>query len=104
MYDMCKNNKLHMVTLETNDGKYVEGIVDEYDKEGVTLIMPSGDMENQERVWFGGGFGGPGYGPGFGPGYGAGFGYGRYPRRFRRFRRQRFPFFGLRRFFFPFFY
>ncbi|WP_175615242.1 hypothetical protein [Piscibacillus halophilus] len=98
LFDTCHKHHLYLVQTETIDGQMFEGIIDEYDDDGVTLLVPYGD---QDRV---DGYGpGPGYGYGFGPGFGPQYGYG-YPRRFRRFRRFRFPFFNLRRIFFPFFY
>ncbi|MGM8216687.1 hypothetical protein ACLIA0_14205 [Bacillaceae bacterium W0354] len=118
MYDMCHKHHLHFVHMHTNDGKLIEGIIDEVDEEGVTLLTPCGDMargeDDREERPFGAGYEygafGPGYG-GFGPGYGYGgygpgygYGYGGYPRRFRRFRRNRFPFSVLSGLMFPFFF
>ncbi|WP_411954243.1 hypothetical protein ACKXGF_13650 [Alkalibacillus sp. S2W] len=101
-HHLCRQNQMHFVHLETQDGQLFDGIIDDVDGQSVTLIMPWGDME-QDR--FDDGYGG-GYGQGYGgPGYGQGYGGpGRYPRRFRRFRRYRFPFRFLNRIFFPFFY
>jgi hypothetical protein len=70
------------IIAQMNDGSQMEGIIEDVDDEGVTMLVPE-DIEEDERV-----FGYEGFG-----------GYGR--RRFRRYRRRRFPFlvFG-----FPFFY
>lgn len=130
MHDMCKNYHLHFVQIQMADGHMHDGIIEEVDQEGVTLLIPHEDMQHRDeegeqhpygfedsRGPYGYGPGGgpgfapPGYGPGPGPGFGPpGYGppgYGprpRYPRRFRRFRRHRFPFAGLGRLFFPLFY
>jgi hypothetical protein len=70
---------------QMSDGSQVEGIIEEVDDEGVTMLVPE-NIEADERIF--GGYGGFG-------------GYGR--RRFRRFRRRRFPFsFFIFPFFFPF--
>ncbi len=116
LHDLCKRYHNHLMQIETTDGQVYDGIIDSVDGDGVTILIAVGDMEredesqdeqNQRQFGYGPGYGGygpgfGGYGPGFG-GYGPGFGYG-FPRRFRRFRRFHFPFFGLRRLFFPFFY
>ncbi|WP_054636603.1 hypothetical protein [Thalassobacillus sp. C254] len=105
MHDMCRQYHLHFVQLQTTDGQMYDGIIEDYDNEGVTMLMPYGDDDyshhhqdgyRQFGFGFGGGFGYP-------YGYGAPYGYG-FPRRFRRFRRHRFPFPFLRGFFFPFFF
>ncbi|MCK0473053.1 hypothetical protein [Halalkalibacter sp. APA_J-10(15)] len=93
MYDTCNQYNLYFVQIQTTDGQMYDGIIDQVDPDGVTLLMPYGDME-----------GNVGYERQFGFGYG-GFGHGfGFPRRFHRFRRFRFPFFGISRLFFPFFY
>jgi len=70
---------------QMSDGSQVEGIIEDVDDEGVTMLVPE-NIEADERIF--GGYGGFG-------------GYGR--RRFRRFRRRRFPFsFFIFPFFFPF--
>ena len=67
---------------QMSDGSQVEGIIEDVDDEGVTMLVPE-NIEADERQF--GGYGG----------------YGR--RRFRRFRRRRFPFtFFVFPFFFPF--
>ncbi|RPF53870.1 hypothetical protein [Aquisalibacillus elongatus] len=101
MFDMCQRHHLYLVQAETVDGQLFEGIVDEYDEDGVTLLIPCGDMDDDRGDDYG--YGAGPYGYGFGQGFGAPYGYG-YPRRFRRFRRFRYPFFNLSRIFFPFFY
>ncbi|WP_245680513.1 hypothetical protein [Bacillus marinisedimentorum] len=106
MHDFCSTYKDHYVQMETSEGQQAEGIIYKVDRQHVYLMVPVGDMGDDREAGYGyglGGYGFPGYGfPGYGfPGYG--FGYG-YPRRFRRFRRYRYPFFGIRRFFFPFFF
>ncbi|MDQ0351437.1 hypothetical protein J2R98_001251 [Alkalibacillus filiformis] len=115
MFDTCHKHRMHLVQVQAHDGQVYDGIIDDVGEDGVTLIMPWGDYEDMDhgyddRMGPGGGFGpgygpgyGSGYGPGYGPGYGLGYGHGQYPRRFRRFRRHRFPFSGLSRIFFPFF-
>ncbi|MFB4164095.1 hypothetical protein ACE1TI_09695 [Alteribacillus sp. JSM 102045] len=95
MHEMCQQYLLYMVQLQTSDGQMHEGIIEDVDNEGVTLLMPDSDMENQSLAHQRQFWGGPGYGPWYGYGY---------PRRFRRFRRFRFPFFHLRYIGFPFFY
>ncbi|QHE51020.1 hypothetical protein [Pontibacillus sp. HMF3514] len=103
MKDQLNGYKHYFIILEMKDGQQYEGIVEDIDAENVYVLMPVGDEDDDEspdqRQW--------GYGGGFGPGYGWGGGYGGgygYPRRFRRFRRYRFPFFGIGRWFFPFFW
>ncbi|MBU8907583.1 hypothetical protein [Desertibacillus haloalkaliphilus] len=124
MHDTCTHYHLYFVQLQTTDGQTFEGIIEDIDNDGVTMLMPAGETREAEDdiderqfgvvgvgagfpgvgVGFGfPGYGFPGYGyPGFGwfPGYGAFPGYGGfpwygYPRRFRRFRRRRFPFYGI---------
>lgn len=90
MYDMCKKYHHHFVQIEGTDGNVYDGIIDGLDKNHVYLLVPSGETEAQEDM-------NRQFNPYFGYGYG-------YPRRFRRFRRHRFPFFFIRRLFFPFFY
>ncbi|KGX88186.1 hypothetical protein [Pontibacillus litoralis] len=96
--DYCHQHMYYMVIIEMNDGKQYEGIIEDMDDNHVYMLMPAGDeeeeMEGSQNRQFG-------YGYGYGPGWGYGYGY---PRRFRRFRRYRFPFFGIRSFFFPYFY
>lgn len=109
VHDQCKNSMLQFVMIEMNDGNTYDGIIEDVDDDYVVLLIPEGDKDwsyrkdsdqNDEDRQFGfGGFSGYGYG-----GYGyPGYGYG-VPRRFRRFRRYRFPFFGIRRLLYPFFF
>lgn len=88
---MCMQYMNFHIIAQMNDGSQMEGIIEDVDDEGVTMLVPE-EVEEDERQFDGyGGYGGYG-----GGGYG---GYGR--RRFRRYRRRRFPFFV---FGFPFFY
>jgi len=67
----CRRYKNYHVIAHLNDGSQIQGILDDYDDDGVTMLMPEDvDIDDDDRQ------------------YG---GYGR--RRFRRFRRRRFPFF-----------
>ncbi|MEK3886153.1 hypothetical protein [Bacillus sp. FSL K6-3431] len=77
---ICRKYKGYHVMAHMQDGSMIEGIIDDMDDEGVTMLIPeelNGDTERQ---------------------FGFDGGYGR--RRFRRFRRRRFPFYF---FLFPFF-
>lgn len=89
MYETCKKFHLYFVQIQTTEGQLYDGIIEDVDNEGVAMLVPSGDIEQGE-----------GMERQFGYGYG---GYG-FPRRFRRFRRVRFPFFQLHRLFFPYYY
>jgi len=122
MHNMCSQYHLYFIQVQMMDGSMHEGIIEDVDQEGVSLLMPEeddgqnpyhdqpgyeGQQAQQSHFGYGyGGFGGgfaPGYG--YGPGFGYGPGYGRgVPRRFRRFRRRRYPFYGIRSLFFPFFF
>ncbi|MEC0135604.1 hypothetical protein P4H94_01655 [Paenibacillus macerans] len=108
MKEMCRKYHHHFMHLEGTDGRVYEGIIDGIDDDHVYLLVPIGETDGDDRAFGGYPFGTFGYGGfpygGFGgyPFYGYPF-YG-YPRRFRRFIRRPFPFFGLRRFFFPFFF
>ncbi|MFD1739679.1 hypothetical protein ACFSCX_24655 [Bacillus salitolerans] len=104
--DFCKKHKDFYVLLEMNDGQQYDGIVDKVDDENVYMLIPDGDHHQDREFSFGGyddDYGYGGYGSGYGQGYG---GYGRrYPRRFRRFRRYRFPLRRLiRAILYPYFY
>ncbi|RRJ67513.1 hypothetical protein EHV15_11415 [Paenibacillus oralis] len=114
MMEICKRYHHHLIHIESSDGHVHVGIIDGMDDDHVYLLIPIGDMDGDDRA-FGapfGGFGTPfgGFGTPFGAPFGGfgGFGgfpfFGGFPRRFRRFIRRPFPFFGLRRFFFPFFF
>ncbi|WP_234978361.1 hypothetical protein [Bacillus tuaregi] len=82
MKDLCMKYMNYHVITQMSDGTQMEGILENVDDDGVTMLVPE-DVEAEDDRFYGG------YG-GFG-------GYGR--RRFRRFRRRRFPFFA---FGFPF--
>ncbi|UTR15301.1 hypothetical protein MM221_01510 [Salipaludibacillus sp. LMS25] len=101
MKEMCHHYHLFFVQIQMMDGSLHEGIIEDADNEGVTLLMPfEQDPHHDASRQFGTGVGGFGtfspYGFGYGPGYGV-------PWRFRRFRRRRFPFYGIGGFYFPFF-
>lgn len=106
MQDLCKKHQLYLMQFETMDGQVFPGIVDHVDDDGVDILVPDGDnfddndydnnWDRQYSPWFSGSYGFMPYG--YSP-----YWHG-YPRRFRRFRRRRFPFRVFRRIFFPFFY
>lgn len=121
LHTHCQKHQLYFVQCQLFDGSMVEGIIDKYDEDSVTLLTPCGDdyrdfYEDERQL---GGFGGVGgfvgyggtpggfghYGPGhhYG-GYGHGYGHHGYPHRFRRFRRTRYPFSNIFRFLTPFFF
>jgi hypothetical protein len=102
LYQMCEKYMNYYAQLEKEDGTVVEGIVDRVDKDHVDMLVPVGDQEWDEQYDRQYGYGGYGGYGGYPYGYG-GYGYG-IPRRFRRFRRIRYPFFILRRLFFPYYY
>lgn len=87
----CQKFMNYYVIGQMADGSQVEGIVEDMDDEGITMMVP--ETVEPEEVGESRQFGGYGSFGGYG-GYG---GYGR--RRFRRFRRRRFPFYA---FVFPF--
>ena len=99
MLEMCQTYQHHFVQFEATDGNIYEGIIEGSEGEYVNLLVPDGDRDVDSRQYL---FGGYSYG-GYPPFGGYPYGYG-YPRRFRRFRRHRFPFYALRRLLFPFFY
>jgi hypothetical protein len=86
--DTCHRLRNYYVIGQMNDGSQMEGIIEDMDDTGVTMLVPEEVEETEMERQFGsyGGFGGYG-------------GYGR--RRFRRFRRRRFPY---NVFVFPFFF
>lgn len=102
MKEMCDRYHHHMVQIEADDGRVYEGILDGHDDNQLYLLVPTGDQDADDMRQY------PyGYGYGYPNGYGYpywGYPFYGYPRRFRRFRRFGFPFFGLRSFFFPFFF
>jgi small nuclear ribonucleoprotein (snRNP)-like protein len=79
---LCQKYMNYHVIAQTKDGSQFEGIIEGMDGDGVTMLVPE-EVDGEERD------NDPSRQP---------FGYGR--RRYRRFRRQRFPFFY---FAFPFF-
>lgn len=81
----CKKYMNYHVIAQMKDGSQMEGIIEDMDDEGVTMMVPEDVEANETRTF--GGFGGYG-------GYG---GYGR--RRYRRYLRRHFPFYA---FAFPF--
>lgn len=104
--NFCKRYTHHFVNMQTTDGQQYDGIIEGTDQESVYMLVPDGDVSGEDeqaeqrdeydeeteletQYRFGG------Y-----PWYG---GYW-YPRRFRRFRRYRFPFFRIGGFYFPFFF
>lgn len=98
--DFCNSYMNHFVNMQTTDGMQHEGIIEGVDQENMYMLVPDGDTrEDDEEIdeRFGYGYGGFWGFPGYGYPYG-------YPRRFRRFRRRRFPFFSIGRFYFPFFF
>ncbi|WP_374724140.1 hypothetical protein [Calidifontibacillus erzurumensis] len=116
--DFCRRYMHHLVQMQTTDGQMLEGIIDGSDDENVYMLVPDGDgmdrgvyydetveeEENQDldlSYRYGGGWQGW-YGGN--PWYGGYPWFGYYPRRFRRFRRRRFPFFSIGGFYFPFFF
>ncbi|WP_018924855.1 hypothetical protein [Salsuginibacillus kocurii] len=97
LQDMCHQYHLHFIQFQTADGQMHEGILEDYDQEGMTILMPDGDSYDMDMGHMNYQHNHPqyeqrqfGYGPGFGPG--PGYGRRRFPRRFRRFRRHRYPF------------
>ncbi|PLR78668.1 hypothetical protein CU633_03690 [Bacillus sp. V3-13] len=74
----CERYKWYHVIGHLNDGSRVEGIIEDTDNEGVTMLVPEEvDESTGDYRQFGG------YDD---------YGYGGYRRRFRRFRRRRFPY------------
>lgn len=103
MKSLCDQYHHHMLQIESFDGKVYDGIMDGYDNDQMYLLVPIGDQaEASPRQYAYGNYGYPYYGYGSYYSYPY-YGYG-YPRRFRRFRRTGFPFYGIRRMFFPWFY
>ena len=70
----CQKYMNYHVIAQLKDGSQIEGIIEDMDNEGVTMMVPEEVEADESRNY--------GY-----SGYG---GYGR--RRFRRYRRRRFPF------------
>jgi len=80
--DTCQRYMNYHVVGQMSDGTQMNGILQDMDDEGVTMLVPEDIDDDSDDMRFGG--------------YG---GYGR--RRFRRFRRRRFPY---NVFIFPFFF
>jgi hypothetical protein len=78
----CQRYMNYHVVGQMSDGTQMNGILQDMDDEGVTMLVPEDVDDDSDDMRFGG--------------YG---GYGR--RRFRRFRRRRFPY---NVFVFPFFF
>jgi hypothetical protein len=78
---LCQRYRNYHVIGQMQDGSQIEGIIEDMDNDGVTMLVPEmveeDDFEN--RQYYGG--------------------YGGYRRRYRRYRRRRFPFY---QFAFPF--
>ena len=73
--ELCKRYHYHFVQIESTDGNVYEGIIDGTEDDHINLLVPSGDIENDDnRLYL---YGGYRYGGGYPYGYG-------YPRRFRR--------------------
>lgn len=102
--DKCQQYMNYHVIAHMNDGTQHEGIIQDMDENGVTMLVPE-EVDGMDRQFGFGGFGGyDGY-DGYGGYGGYGGGYGR--RRYRRYRRRRFPFSALAFPFiipFPFYY
>lgn len=98
----CRKYQHYLVQFETNDGQFMDGIIENVDDDGVDMLIPVGDMEDDFFDYESRQFGSYGFG-GFG-GYGGYSGFYGYPRRFRRFRRRRFPYFFIRGIYFPIYF
>ncbi|PLR79901.1 hypothetical protein CVD25_13215 [Bacillus canaveralius] len=72
----CERYTSYHVIGHLTDGSRVEGIIEDTDNEGVTMLVPEEVDESTDDYRQFGGYGG----------------YGGYRRRFRRFRRRRFPY------------
>ena len=78
----CSKYMNYHVVGQMQDGSQVEGIVEDMDDQGVTMLVPEivEEPETDENRIYGG----------FGVGYGGGYGVPR--RRYRRYRRRRYPY------------
>ncbi|GAE94443.1 hypothetical protein JCM21714_3599 [Gracilibacillus boraciitolerans JCM 21714] len=72
MKKLCQKYMSYYVAGQLHDGSEIEGIIDSIDNSGVTMLIPEEIEEEQMNRQYGY------YGPG--------------RRRYRRFRRQRYPF------------
>lgn len=77
MKDECKKHLYYHITLTMTDGNTFDGIIENVDEDMITMLVGEDVMEeesenpyNEQRQ----------------------YGYGRPRRRFRRFRRRKFPF------------
>lgn len=82
IHNVCRKYRDYYVIGQMSDGSQVEGILEDADEEGVTMLVPEEvdekELEPDRQFGVYGGF--------------DGYGYGRpRRRRFRRFRRRRFP-------------
>ncbi|WP_247747093.1 hypothetical protein [Alkalihalobacillus sp. BA299] len=78
MHDDCHKYKYYHVTLTTTDGNYFDGIIEDVGTDNVTVLVGEDVMEGEGDIG----------------GYDRQYDYGGYGfprRRFRRFRRRRFP-------------
>ena len=48
MHDFCRKHHMHYVHIHTKKGELLDGIIDEIDNDGVTLIIPIGDMDRED--------------------------------------------------------
>ncbi|WP_053600701.1 hypothetical protein [Bacillus sp. FJAT-18017] len=81
MMQLCRNYMNYHVVGQMADGSQVEGILDDMDQEGVTMLVPEDVDAGQQARQFGG----------FYNNYGDDYDGGR-RRRYRRYRRRRFPY------------
>lgn len=77
LHDKCHKYMYHHVTLTMADGSSFDGIIEDVDRDQITVLVGEDVMERESdefdaRQYYG-------------------YGYGRPRRRFRRFRRQIFP-------------
>lgn len=87
LHDQCKSHMFFHVSLTMKDGSTHDGIIEHVDRDHIDVLIGEDVYDD--------GHDGYGYGHDDGmrqfyPGFGPGFGYGP-RRRFRRFRRRRFP-------------
>lgn len=79
IHDDCKKAMYYHIILKMKDGSTVDGIIENVDEDGIDMLVGEDVMEqddegqyDEERQFYG-------------------YGHGRPRRRFRRFRRRRFP-------------
>jgi hypothetical protein len=89
LLEQCQKYMNYHVTVQMSDGAHFDGIIDDFDDEGITMLVPEwieDEHEDEGTRQFA-------------------YGYGRPRRRYRRFRRRRFPFRYFRRIFpIPYYY